>query len=165
MAYMIQIGEQVHRVEVRQGEAGMAVDIDGQRSVIDVVPGAGRVYSLIVDGRSYVIDVQELGEQRQVHVNGLALVVDVIDEQRRRRHGASGGGFEGEQLISSAMPGKVVKILVEVGQQVTKGQGVIVIEAMKMENELKAPRDGEVKQILVQEGQAVEARAGLLRIE
>ncbi len=163
MAYSIQLGDQIHRVEVVQETDRLEVVIDQERFPIDVTLTAPRVYSLLINGRSYEIDVQDLGDQHQVHVDGRAFVVQVVDEKRRRAGGAA--AFEGENLISAVMPGKVVRLLVQVGDAVKKGQGIIVIEAMKMENELKAPCDGEVKQILAEEGQAVKARDGLVLIE
>ena len=78
---------------------------------------------------------------------------------------AGGKGSAGKAMLTSPMPGKVVKLLVGEGQEVEAGQGVIVVEAMKMENELKSAVAGKVKEIFVEEGQVVESGAKLLLVE
>ena len=83
---------------------------------------------------------------------------------RRRSHEAGGAG-KGPQRIVAPMPGKVVKVLVQPGNQVAARQGVVIVEAMKMENELRAPRAGTVSEVKVVEGSSVEAGAILLIIE
>jgi biotin carboxyl carrier protein len=90
----------------------------------------------------------------------------VADERRLRLRAAQGGfSAEGRQLISAPMPGKVVKVLVKVGDEVKEGQGLVVIEAMKMENELKSPKAGKVVELPAKEGTAVEINAKLVVVE
>jgi biotin carboxyl carrier protein len=92
--------------------------------------------------------------------------VDVADERRLRlRAGTAGFSAEGKQLIVAPMPGKVVKVLVKVGDEVKQGQGLVVVEAMKMENELKSPKDGKVVELFAKEGTAVENNAKLVVVE
>jgi len=82
----------------------------------------------------------------------------------RSRHGASGASTEGPQRLVAPMPGKVVRVLVKPGDQVVARQGLVVVEAMKMENELRAGRSGVVREVLVLEGASVEAGAPLVVI-
>ena len=90
---------------------------------------------------------------------------DVSDERKRRLRAATAGvTVEGKQTITAPMPGKIVKVLVKEGEAVEAGRGVLVMEAMKMENELKASKAGTVQEIKVKEGQAVEMGALLLVI-
>ncbi len=72
---------------------------------------------------------------------------------------------EGRQVLASPMPGKVVRVLKKVGDAVSEGEGVVVVEAMKMENEIRSPKDGKVVEVLVREGQAVEGNARLAAVE
>ena len=95
-----------------------------------------------------------------------ALEVEVLDERRKRLKAARGGdGPTGRYVLRAPMPGKVVKVLVAPGQAVEAGQGLVIIEAMKMENELRAARSGRVTRVFVKEGQTVEGRAELAVIE
>jgi biotin carboxyl carrier protein len=108
------------------------------------------------------------GAATHTHVAGRDLTVQVQDERRRKQRAAeaaasaSGGG---RRSVRSPMPGKVVKVLVEVGQTVHAGQGVVIVEAMKMENELKALGPGTVVEVKCREGVLVEGNAELLVIE
>ena len=99
-----------------------------------------------------------------VHVNGVAVPLSIVD--RRHRRGRSGSGESGTdaqpKAIVAPMPGRIVRVLVQPGEAVQARQGLIVVEAMKMENELRAPRDGTVAEVRVREGASVEADAVLV---
>jgi biotin carboxyl carrier protein len=128
------------------------------------------VYSLLMDGRSYEAhvskrpgDAQDLASPYVVVVGLRRYIVDLRDPRRWRRAGSSIEA-EGPQEITAPMPGKIVKLLVKEDQEVERNQGLLVIEAMKMQNELRAPRAGRVKQIYVTEGRGVETGVRLLRL-
>ncbi|HSA59009.1 MAG TPA: biotin/lipoyl-containing protein [bacterium] len=122
------------------------------------------VYSLIVDGQSYEVAVREDKKGMTVEIGAHAIPVKLEDPFQARS--ASGkGALEGEAVISSPMPGRVVGLKVEAGQAVKEGDGVVLVEAMKMENELHAPKDGKIKSILVKVGEAVEGGQDLVVIE
>ena len=122
--------------------------------------------SLLVDGRSYDVELDESGDEVRVLVGFELLTVDVADERAvRLRAGAAGFSVSGKVLITAPMPGKVVRVLVAPGAQVLEGEGVVVVEAMKMENELKSPKAGTVVEVFAKEGSAVEANAKLLTVE
>lgn len=126
-------------------------------SVRDVEPN---VYSIILDGRTYEAKV----EGDTVNVSGHRFSVDIIDPRRWTRKSA-GEGREGRAEISALMPGKVVRLLVEPGDLVAAGQGMVVVEAMKMQNEIKAPKAGRVASLAVREGASVNAGEILATIE
>jgi biotin carboxyl carrier protein len=90
--------------------------------------------------------------------------VVLVRDPRRRRHAEMATNLEGPQEILAPMPGKIVKVLVEESQEVTQGAGLLVIEAMKMQNELRAPRSGRVERIYVQEATGVETGSKLIRL-
>ncbi len=122
--------------------------------------------SLLVNGTSYHVEFEENGDEVGVLVRGQVTRVDIADERRLRlRAGAAGFSVEGRQVVCAPMPGKVVKVLVKVGEEVKEGQGLVVVEAMKMENELKSPKAGKVVELLTQEGTAVENNARLVVVE
>ncbi len=168
MSYTADFQGQAHRVAVTEGGLPAAVQLDKRTYEVDFTPIGGGHFSLIVQGRSYEVDVVEEGEGALVvWVEGEPHHIQFEEEGRRRRRGARAPGqiAGGRQTIVAPMPGKVVKILVSPEQQVSAGQGVIVVEAMKMENELKASGPGIVKEIRVQEGTGVGGGDVLVVIE
>jgi biotin carboxyl carrier protein len=120
-------------------------------SIIEVEPG---VYSILVDGTSY--EARLSGDE--IALNGYRIA-------RRQKRASGPAGAHGAASIVAPMPGKVVRLLVAPEQQVTAGQGIIVVEAMKMQNELKSPRDGRVTALNVKENDSVNAGAILAVIE
>ena len=148
----------------RAADVSMA---SGPRSADWAAIGPG-LYSIILGGRSYEVRVAEPtgGESAgdfAVTVGRLKYRIRVHDPRRRRRSSAASAG-EGPQEIVAPMPSRIVKVLVEAGQQVEAGSGLVVIEAMKMQNEMRAPRAGRVEKIYVREGEGVETGAKLVRL-
>lgn len=118
-------------------------------------------YSVLIEGRSYRAQVSAEGE---IIVNGRTFRVDVQDPRKLRGRG-SADSAGGRKTVTAPMPGRVVRILVEKGQEVEAGQGLIVVEAMKMQNEMKSPKAGKVLEIRTTSGAAVSAGEALLVIE
>jgi biotin carboxyl carrier protein len=114
------------------------------------------VYSILLDGRSYEARVEETPAGLAVVVDGFHFEIDVRDPRRLSRKG-SGRGAEGVQTVTAPMPGKVVRVLVSSGDTVEAGSGLLVVEAMKMQNEMKAARAGTVLSVTVKEGATVAA--------
>jgi biotin carboxyl carrier protein len=139
-----------------QREDGAAAE--GEFSIIDLEPGC---YSILIGGRSYRVSGGGAGE---VAVNGKTLAVELFDP-RSLRGRKSGGASHGRQSIAALMPGKVVRVLVAVGDQVEAGQGLVVVEAMKMQNEMKSPKDGYVVEVKTRPGAAVVAGEVLIVVE
>ncbi|MFN3201695.1 MAG: biotin/lipoyl-containing protein [Bradymonadia bacterium] len=126
--------------------------------------GATEIH-VVIGHRSLALRRGARGDRTHVTCEGFDQVVQVVDPKTMRRRLATGaGGSSGEQLISSPMPGKVVAVLVEPGQTVEAGQGVVIVEAMKMENELRAEEAGVVISVEVSAGDLVEGQAKLVRI-
>src|SRR5690606_10751611 len=131
------------------------------------LPGSRRV-SLRLDGRSYALDVERGGLRGawEVSVSGRSYTVTAMDERARAIRDLTGSHeTETVRTVTAPMPGLVVRVEVQVGEAVRAGQGVVIVEAMKMENELKAPGDGVVARIEVVAGQTVEKGAVLLVLE
>ena len=119
------------------------------------VPEPG-VYSVLMDGRSYEARVEETATALVVVVEGRRFEIEARDPRRFARKGA-GGGADGVQAVAAPMPGKVVRVLAAVGDEVAAGQGLLVVEAMKMQNEMKAPRAGTVLSLAAAVGATVAA--------
>lgn len=123
-------------------------------------------FSLLCDGQSYDIQVVKTARGLTVTVDGEPVPLVVEDERARQlRSAAKASLVEGRCVVSAPMPGKVVKLWVKAGDAVTAGQGLVVVEAMKMENELKSPKAGVVVEVSCQEGSPVEANAKLLVVD
>ncbi|MBI3167467.1 MAG: biotin attachment protein [Chloroflexi bacterium] len=124
------------------------------------------VYSLILDGKSYESYVYPGDEDWQVLLRGRQFQVKVEDEREKRLRAAAGGGVAegGEFHLKAPMPGLVVTIPVAEGEEVKKGQVLVILESMKMQNELKSPRDGVVSHIKVKAGESVEQKQVLLNL-
>ncbi|NKB87334.1 MAG: acetyl-CoA carboxylase biotin carboxyl carrier protein subunit [Acidobacteria bacterium] len=172
MIIEVLMGDEPVRFRVRRGDEGLEMarlDAEGNAETINIdwrTPEPG-VYSLLIDGRSYDVHVDEDArdpEQLEVHLLSRALTLRASDA-RKRRTSRDSDGPDGPVQVTAPMPGRVVKLLAPEGTAVTRGDGMIVLEAMKMENELKAPRDGVVASVRVEEGQGVEGGALLATIE
>ncbi len=123
------------------------------------------VYSVLIDGRSYEARVEDDPSGASVVViDGQRFEIDVRDPRRWSRKSGRGGG-EAVQSLTAPMPGKVVRVLVAAGDAVEAGQGLLVVEAMKMQNEIKAPRPARVLSIPAKEGATVAAGEVLATIE
>ena len=143
-----------------------AVTIDGVRTELDSIVLPHGAVSMIIDGVSYSVEFEEKGDEVDVLLRGQSMRFDVADERRLRMRAASTTfTVEGIQVILAPMPGKIVKTFVKPGDNVEEGQGLIVIEAMKMENELKSPKKGRINEIHTSEGATVENGAKLITIE
>lgn len=148
------------------GEGRFKVVLDGKTHVVDALTLDHGAVSMLVDGESYSVEFEESGDEVAVLVKGQVTRIDVADERRLRlRAGNAAFNVEGKQTVVAPMPGKVVKVLVAVGDEVKEGQGLVVVEAMKMENELRSPKGGRVVEVLVTEGQVVEGNAKLCVVE
>ena len=164
MKYVTTVGDREFLVEIVDEHH---VSIDGKTYEVDFVSVSGQpVYSLIADGKSHEAYVRESDEGWQVLLRGRLYPVKVEDEREKRLRAAAGGGVAetGEFHLKAPMPGLVVAIPVEEGQQVKKGQVLLILESMKMQNELKSPRDGTVNRITVRAGESVEQKQPLLSV-
>ncbi|MEW5701697.1 MAG: biotin/lipoyl-containing protein [Candidatus Zixiibacteriota bacterium] len=165
--YITDIDGQRHRIELDDG--GVTVRLDG--AAVDVSPAwlghAGRDLLVVLNGRSYDIRIEEENEHLVLTHAGWRYHCQVLDERMadiKRRAGMADRPV-GRAVVKSPMPGLVVKLLVESGATVQKGERLLILEAMKMENDVKAPCAGTVTQIRVNAGEAVDAGRELVVIE
>jgi biotin carboxyl carrier protein len=166
MKYVATIGEREVTVAVEANSGSTyEVIIEGEREIVDARRVADRLWSILHGNDSVEVDVFQLqGDEFEVMIGGDSYRFSLMNEQRRAILRAGGKGGSGSAVITSPMPGKIVKLLVEVGQEVSADHGVIVVEAMKMENELKSVGAGTVTEIFVKEGDVVESGAKLLQV-
>jgi biotin carboxyl carrier protein len=145
-----------HVVELEREGDNFVVVLDGQRVDADIVKVAASSVSILLDGQSFEVHVTPALEGKLKLQSGAhEFTAEVQDPRawRGRKHG--GLEAEGRQQVLAPMPGKVIRLLVKEGEPVAAGQGIIVIEAMKMQNEIRAPKSGKVERLLAKEGQTV----------
>ena len=176
MIFEVAIGDRVRTVGIVRKGALLHVDLDGRRHIVDARRVSDSIVSMLVqlDGASAPsrsVDAsfatQATTGDFDVHLDGRTIPVQIrpagsFGRQKKDGHATDGAG---PQRVASPMPGKVVRVLVNTGDAVKARQGLVVVEAMKMENELRAARDGRVRDVAVKEGQSVDAGAVLLTVE
>ncbi|HEX5758682.1 MAG TPA: biotin/lipoyl-containing protein [Thermoanaerobaculia bacterium] len=166
MELIVRSGEREEPVRVERSEAGYRVTLAGRTFEVDLAAVAEELYSLRVDGAQQEVSVHRLEEGRyRVAWAGGSTEVEVADPLTvlaRSAHGAA--AVKGPRRVAANMPGRVVAILAAEGTEVAPGQGVVVLEAMKMENEIQADRAGTIRAVFVTPGQAVEGGDPLFEI-
>jgi biotin carboxyl carrier protein len=148
------------RVEVRREGDGYEVTLDGVPVKVDLAETSGHFASLIVNGVSHDVGLEKRSDEYRVHLPDETLTVALAQASRDGARPAP--RTDGPARLTAPMPGRVVRVLAEEGREVVAGEGLVVIEAMKMENELKASRKGRIQKVAVRQGQTVEAGALLV---
>jgi biotin carboxyl carrier protein len=162
MKYIATVGEKSYEIEIRSdGE----IILDGEQLTADFQSVADQpIYSLLLEGKSFEASIYPTDHGIQVLLHGQLMDIQVEDERQHRLRETSGGQViqSGDLHMKAPMPGMVVAIPVEEGQQVTSGENLIILESMKMQNELKAPRDGMISRLRVRQGDRVDQNQILL---
>lgn len=170
MAVEIKVGDRVAWVNLLKQEGNiLEVEVDGKVYNVDLMHTSDGTFSILEGGHSYNIELVPHANKPKkytAHTLYQTMEVEVIDAEARYllNRGANGFGTN-ENTISSPMPGKVVKVLVKVGDEMEEGQTAIIISAMKMESEYKAPKSGKVKKVNVANGDTIEGDQILIELE
>jgi biotin carboxyl carrier protein len=138
------------------GSSRVTFTVDGRLVEADAIRISRGTYSILLGGRSLEVIAEESSNGLLLRSNGREFQVEILDPRSWRRRRGAGIELEGRQQLIAPMPGKIVRVLVAAGQQVNAGQGLLVIEAMKMQNEIRSPKSGTVEK-LAREGQTVNA--------
>lgn len=164
MKYITSIGEQEFIIAIN--DEGR-ITIDGEEVDVDFqgIPDT-KLYSVIINGESYEVAVDDNDELYHVILKSTLFEVKVKDERTRRLAGLIGasGGVVGEALIKAPMPGIIISIPIEEGAEVAKGDILVVLESMKMQNEFKAPKDGVISSVRVAAGDKVDQNTIMVTI-
>lgn len=168
MELIVRHGERTESVRVRRRDGGYEVTVGDRRYEVDVPGQAGvrSLHSLLIGGAQHEVSVRPQGEDWTVtsrHGTATVSVTDPLTHLAAATRGAKAG--KRHRKVAAYMPGRVVAVLVQEGETVTAGQGIVVLEAMKMENEIRAEHDGTVTRIYVQPGQAVDNGTPLFELE
>lgn len=155
----LRLGERQAQLSLRPGRDGIEVVLDGRPLPIDVRALGGQAFELVKDGRRELFHCVRDEDTVHLHWSGRAY------ELRLEREGARAASRHATGSLEAPMPGKVIKLSVAVGQEVKRGQEILVVEAMKMENQIRAPRDGRVKSLAARLGEMVGPGIVLAEIE
>ncbi len=156
-------GDEIHEVNIERQDKDYLVEIDGASKLVNADKLEGDFYSILIGGVSYEVSVEVAGDGYVIRHGASEQQVQFTDAGRQARE--MSGAREGPQTVESVMPGRVVRVLVKEGDAVTEGQGLVVVEAMKMENEIESPKDGKITAVKVEPGQTVESGGALVVVE
>jgi len=146
----------------KDGSGAYKIDSDPvQADVREVAPG---VYSVLVEGRNFEVRLERDGEDLSAAVNGRRYSI-VVEDPRRLPRTRGAIQAAGRQRVTSPMPGRVIRVLAGEGEQVAAGQGLVVVEAMKMQNQIRSPKAGRVAALHAKEGAAVAGGETLAEVE
>jgi biotin carboxyl carrier protein len=148
-------GGKPHRLELEKAGNRWECRFDGLSIEIDALIPRRDVLSLLIDGHSYEIKREQIGADLHMWVGSTRFAVELRDPRSLRSRQKALGDEKGPRKVLAPMPGRIVRLLVGEGAAVEAGQGIVVVEAMKMQNEIKSPRNGIVKKILQTPGSAV----------
>ena len=164
MTYDVNIDGKNYRLELERVDGRWACRVDGRAVEIDAVLARRDVLSILIDGKAYEIKRERTAVDMHLWVGSVRYAAQLRDPRSLRSRVTADDG-KGPRKLLAPMPGKIVRVLVAESAEVEAGQGIVVVEAMKMQNEMKAPRAGRVAAITVREQEAVIAGQILIAIE
>jgi biotin carboxyl carrier protein len=164
----IKINEKIKEVElIEKLDNKIKISVDGKVYDLDSVMVEPGVYSVLINNKSYNVELVENDGPKKLTVNTIYKSFDasIIDAEEKYKNLRKGSDLEYNNIISSPMPGTVVKILVKVGDEVSEGETVIIVSAMKMESEYKVNQKRKVKEVCVSEGDNIKSNQALIIVE
>jgi biotin carboxyl carrier protein len=157
MKLEIELAGASHIIETPRVERNFACTIDGYSVEADAIEIAPGIYSILISGLSFEARVERFGEDLRISIGGKQYAMRVSDPRKWRRNQNAASASDHKQNVVAPMPGRVVRVLVSAGGTVNVGQGIVVVEAMKMQNEVRSPKTGTIERLLVKEGQPINA--------
>ncbi|MGE5207239.1 MAG: biotin/lipoyl-containing protein [Chlamydiota bacterium] len=165
MIYDVNIDGTAYRLELARGKSGWECRLNGSAVALDAVLTRANVLSIVINGTAYEVKQELTPLDLHVWVGSARYAAEVRDPRSLRSRRQAAGAADGIVKLVAPMPGKVVRLLLSEKAEVEAGQGVLVVEAMKMQNELKSPKKGVVQKILAAPGAAVNAGDVLAIVE
>jgi biotin carboxyl carrier protein len=162
MVYHISISGKSHRLELQRTEGSWQFRLDGLDVSADVEQIDPQTLSILVGGKSFEVRREADGK---MFLHGRRYVASVDDPRSWRGRKRAGTGNEGPHKLTASMPGRIVRVLASEGDKLSAGQGIAVVEAMKMQNEIKSPKQGTLKKLLARAGMNVKAGEVLAVVE
>jgi len=167
MKYFVKINEEEFKIELSENNDDLNADVNGKTyHVAPAVVEEGVSYSVIIDGESFNVSLNSNSNNLDLIIGGRLYHAEVLDEREKGAMEIDSSRKDGGlQVVQSVMPGIVRKVFVKEGDTVTEGSSLLILEAMKMENELAAEKEGLVVKVHIKEGQTVNSSDPLITIE
>jgi len=165
MVYDITIDGKAYRLELERAEAGWRCRLDGRDIEMDAVQARRDVLSVLIAGKAFEIKREHTAADMHLWVGSVRYLAELRDPRSLRGRKGTGADEKGPKKLLAPMPGKVVRVLIGEEQAVEVGQSILVVEAMKMQNEIKSPKKGTVRKIVAAEGANVNAGDVLAIVE
>jgi biotin carboxyl carrier protein len=157
MRYDVGLDGRIYRLELQKKDAVWECRLDGREVLVQAAQASAGALSILIDGRSFEVKHDVAGAGAAIFIRGTRYEVSVEDPRSWRGRARAAQDESGPQKLIASMPGKVVRVLAREGDSVVSGQGIVVVEAMKMQNEIRSPRAGVLKKLLAHEGMKVNA--------
>jgi biotin carboxyl carrier protein len=165
MELELNIDEQVRKLGIEFKDGQYRISLDDKEYVVDSSQISENCLSLLVGGKTYTVYLAEADGKRYVFIGGEQFCIQEAKAESITASGGDSAAVEEAPIAASPMPGKVVKLLVKEGDEVEKGQGLVIVEAMKMENEIKSPVKGMVEKVNFKAGDLVDAAQPIVEIK
>lgn len=165
MELELNIEDQIHRLQVEFKDGLYQVSLDDNEYVVESSQISDNCISLLIDGKAFTVYFAEADGKRYFSIDGVQFCIQEAKAESVTASGGDSAAVEEAPIAASPMPGKVVKILVKLEDKVDKGQGLVIVEAMKMENEIKSPVKGKVEKINFKAGDLVDAAQPIVEIK
>jgi biotin carboxyl carrier protein len=165
MVYDVTIDGKAYRLELERADAGWRCRLDGRDIQVDAVPARRDVLSVLIGGKAYEVKRERNPTDMHLWVGSVCYLAELRDPRSLRGRRGAGVDEKGPKKLLAPMPGKVVRVLIGEQQSVEAGQSILVVEAMKMQNEIKSPKKGTVQKIVTAEGASVNAGDVLAIVE
>ena len=164
MEYEFQLSGSTHKITIDVEGGVYKVDVGDGSLDVDARPISENCLSLIIHGRSHKVFIATNEKRRYLHVDGHHFCLEEVEETPRSGYARGGGIVSGEQSVSAPMPGTIVKVQVNEGDEIEKNQSLVIVESMKMENALRSPIRGCVKKIHYKDGDLVDAGVPIVEV-
>lgn len=165
MRYDVSLGGRTYRLDLERKDERWQCKLDGRESLVEASQISAGTLSLLVGGKSFTVQHQRTDFGLEISIRGARYEVSVEDPRSWRGRRSAAQSDAGPQRLTASMPGKVVRVLAREGDGIVAGQGIAVVEAMKMQNEIRSPRTGVLKKLLAREGMKVNAGEVLAIVE
>jgi biotin carboxyl carrier protein len=165
MVYHVTIDGKDYRLELEREDAGWRCQLDGHEMQVDAVLARRDVLSVLIGGKAYEIKREYTAPDMHLWVGSVCYLAELRDPRSLRSRRTAGADEKGPKKLLAPMPGKVVRVLIGEQRAVEAGQSILVVEAMKMQNEIKSPKKGTVRKIVAAEGANVNAGDVLVIVE
>lgn len=165
MNFETSISGKIKLINIKEENGHYVVTIDDGKPIHADLIKTNREYNLLINGRSFRVALATSNKKFEIQLDGNLFELELVSDLQKARRKLHGEELTGAGTIVAKMPGKIIKILAKVGDEVHDGQSIIIMEAMKMENELKSLAKGTIKEIRVKEGDSVDAGTLLVIME